>query len=128
VPDSLFGKLAGRAGHAVVMALDASRRVENRAQSTVCVVFPFKLRLIQEEGIARRLRYTVADALRTGSHCQLSRWSDRRSERGGSEAGWRLSPGLLRNKDNCGAAGNKKGGDSFVCHVVYLLRRRASVL
>jgi hypothetical protein len=46
VTDSLFGKLAGSAGHAVVMAFDARRPIENRAQSSTRIVLPFELCLI----------------------------------------------------------------------------------
>jgi hypothetical protein len=68
VADSLLGKLACGASHAVVMAFDARGCVENRAQAGTCIVFPFKLRLIEGEGIAGRLRYPITDALRAGSY------------------------------------------------------------
>jgi hypothetical protein len=69
VADSLFGKLAGRASDAVVMALDARRRVENGTQSSAWIMFPFKLCLIEGESVAGRLGNPVADALSTGVSC-----------------------------------------------------------
>jgi hypothetical protein len=73
VADALFGKLTRRASHTVVMAFDARRRVENRTQAGACIVSPFKLCLIESEGIARRLFNPITDALRTGIHCQFPR-------------------------------------------------------
>src|ERR1700722_15270693 len=65
VTDSLFRKLAGRARHPVVMAFDARRRVENRTQAGTWIMSSFKLGLIEREGVAGRLCYPVAGALRT---------------------------------------------------------------
>jgi len=69
VTDSLFGKLTGRAGHAVIMAIDASCRVENRTQSSTWVMPAFELCLIESESVAGRLCYSITDTLRTGIYC-----------------------------------------------------------
>jgi hypothetical protein len=63
VAHALFGKLTGRAGNAVVMALDACRRVENRTQPGACIMSPFKLCLIESESVAGRLFNPITDAL-----------------------------------------------------------------
>src|SRR5271167_2491676 len=68
VPDPLFGKLAGGAGYSVVMTFDARCRVENGTEPRAWIMSPFKLGLIEGEGVARRLCYPVADTLHAGSH------------------------------------------------------------
>jgi hypothetical protein len=47
VTHALLGELAGCASHAVVMAIHAGRRVENRTKSGACIMSPFKLCLIE---------------------------------------------------------------------------------
>jgi hypothetical protein len=85
-------------------------------------MFPFKLRLIEGKSIAGRLRYPVADALRTGIPCYFTRWSDRIPERGSSKTGWRFGRRLLRYENNCdGCTNNRKDNDLFVFHGLNLL-------
>ena len=106
VAEALFSKLAGRTSDSVVMAFDARCSVENRPQSSARIVSPFKLRLIQSEGVAGRLSYAVTDALRAGIRRYFACWADSLSERGSSKPGWRLSLGLLRDEGNCGGSDN----------------------
>src|SRR5579863_8111521 len=105
--EALFGKLTSRTGHAVIMALDAGRRVEHRTQPGAWIMSSFKLRLIQSKGVAGRLSYSVTDALRSGIHGYFACWADDLPERGSGKAGWRLSRGLLCDEGNCGGSNDK---------------------
>src|ERR1700751_2181452 len=106
MPKALLGKLAGRSSHAVIMALGARRRVENRTQSSAGIMFSFKLCLIHSECVARRLRDPVTNALRSGIPCYFTCWADSLSKRGGSEACWSFR-GLLCDEGYCGSANDK---------------------
>ena len=73
-----------------------------------------ELCLIEGEGIARRLFYTITDALRTGIRAQFSGWAYALSKSGSGKAGWRFRLGLLSDQDDCRGSNNGKDGDLSV--------------
>ena len=67
VADTHFRDLAGAAGHRVLMAFSAGRRIKDRPESVGGRIFNgFENLLIESETVAGRLRYAVARTLGTG--------------------------------------------------------------
>jgi hypothetical protein len=64
-----LSSLAGRPGHAILVALGTRCRVKHRTQPGARIMSSFKLRLVESKGVTGGLCYTVADALRTCIHC-----------------------------------------------------------
>jgi hypothetical protein len=74
----------------------------------------FELCLIEGEGIARRLFYTITDALRAGIRAQFPGWTYGLSKRGSGKASWRFRLGLLSDQYDGGGSNNGKDGDLSV--------------